>query len=93
MTSELEQAKAEAAAARADLVATADQLQRRLNPTTLADIAMEGAKRKGSAIAADTVLAVRKHPITLGAAVAGISAFLGFNLFRRFFKPSDEHGD
>jgi hypothetical protein len=92
--SELSEARAKAARARADLLLTAHELQQRLTPATLAENAMESAKRKGSALAGEAASAISRRPVTAGAAVAGVTAFLGFNLFKRFFKrPDDEDED
>lgn len=77
---EIAAARIEAERSRARLVATARELQARLNPQTLARNAWSGTKdtvRHKSADAAEgAVDAVRKRPLAFGSAVAAIALFL-----------------
>jgi ElaB/YqjD/DUF883 family membrane-anchored ribosome-binding protein len=69
-------ARIEAERSRARLMATAQELQERLSPRTLAKGAWEGAKDKGAGLAEDAVDAVRARPITTTGIVAAITMFL-----------------
>lgn len=73
---ELVAARLEAERARGRLMETAQRLQARLSPGTLASNAWEGAKEKGADIAENAVDAVRKRPIAATGAVAAIALFL-----------------
>ena len=61
---------------RAQLMATAHQLQDRLSPRTLAKGAWAGAKEKGADLAEDAVDAVRARPLAAGGVVAALTMFL-----------------
>jgi hypothetical protein len=61
---------------RGRLMATAQELQDRLKPGTLARGAWEGAKGKGADLAEDAVDAVRARPLTATGIVAAITMFL-----------------
>jgi hypothetical protein len=91
--SELTQARAEALIRRQRFMATAHELQQQLRPGTIASNVVETAKAKGEAIAEDAIDAVRKRPVAASAAVAGTTALLGFGLFTRFFRHSEQDGD
>lgn len=91
--SELTDARAEAAIRRQRFLGTAHELQQALKPGTIAGNVVESAKAKGEAIAGDAIGAVRKRPVAASAAVAGTTALLGFGLFTRFFRHSEQHGD
>jgi hypothetical protein len=69
-------ARIEAERSRARLMATAQQLQERLSPRTLARDAWQGAKGKGADLAEDAVDAVRARPIATTGIVAAITMFL-----------------
>ncbi len=69
-------ARIEVERARARLVASAQGLQDRLNPKTLARGAWEDAKDKGADLAEDAVDAVRARPYAAGGAVAALTLFL-----------------
>lgn len=69
-------AKVEAERARGRLMETAQQLQVRLSPRTLARDAWEGAKGKSADFAEGAVDAVRKRPIAVTGVVAAIALFL-----------------
>lgn len=69
-------ARIEAERARARLMDSAQDLQARLKPRTLAQNAWEGAKVKGADLAEDAVDAVRKRPIAVTGIVAAIALFL-----------------
>jgi hypothetical protein len=57
-------------------MATAHELQERLNPKTMARDALQGAKEKGADLAEDAVDAVRTHPRAAGGVAAAIALFL-----------------
>ena len=61
---------------RARLMGTAQELQDRLSPKTLAKGAWQGAKEKGADMAEDAVDAVRARPIAATGVVAAITMFL-----------------
>jgi len=69
-------ARIKADRARARLMATAQELQARLNPGTLARDAWEGAKSKGADLAEEAVDAVRNRPYAAGGVLAAIALFL-----------------
>lgn len=69
-------ARIEAGQARTRLIATAQALQARLSPRTLARDTWENAKVKGADLAEDAVDAVRKRPVAAGGVVAAIALFL-----------------
>ena len=91
--SELSQARAEAALRRQRFLTTAHDVQQALRPGTIASNVVENAKAKGEAIAEDAIDAVRKRPVVASAAVAGTTALLGFSLFTRFLRHSEQDGD
>ncbi len=61
---------------RAALIDTARELQVRLQPATLARGAWESAKVKGADLAEEAVDAVKRRPLALGGAAAGLLLFL-----------------
>jgi hypothetical protein len=69
-------AKLRAENARAQLMGTAQELQARLSPKSLAHNAWEGAKLKGADLAEDAVDAVRARPYAAGGVVAALALFL-----------------
>jgi len=69
-------ARAEVERSRARLMSTAQRLQERLSPKTLARGAWEGAKEKGADLAEDAVDAVRARPLAATGVVAAITMFL-----------------
>lgn len=69
-------ARLEVERSRARLMATAQELQERLSPKTLARGAWQGAKEKGADLAEDAVDAVRARPIAATGVVAAITMFL-----------------
>lgn len=73
---EVSAARIEAERARARLMATAQELQDRLSPKTIAKGAWEGAKNKGADLAEDAVDAVRSRPVAATGVVAAITLFL-----------------
>jgi hypothetical protein len=73
---EIVAARAEVERRRARVMATAQQLQDRLSPKTLARNTWEGAKEKGADLAEDAVDAVRARPLAAGGVVAAITMFL-----------------
>ena len=75
-TPEITAARIEAERARAGVMATAQELQDRLSPKTLARDAWEGAKVKGADLAEDAVDAVRARPVAATGAVAAVVLFL-----------------
>ena len=75
-TPEIAAARFRAERARAQLMGTAQRLQTRLSPGTLASNAWQDAKDKGADIAENAVDAVRKRPIAASTVVAAIALFL-----------------
>ncbi|HEY6049033.1 MAG TPA: DUF3618 domain-containing protein [Sphingomicrobium sp.] len=69
-------ARAEVERSRARLMSSAQRLQERLSPKTLARGAWEGAKEKGADLAEDAVDAVRARPLAATGVVAAITMFL-----------------
>lgn len=69
-------AKERASQAQHRMVATFQELQRRVAPKTLARDAWEGAKSKGADLAEDAVDAVRKRPIAATGIAAAVAMFL-----------------
>jgi hypothetical protein len=55
---------------------TAQRLQERISPGTLASNAWQGAKEKGADMAENAVDAVRKRPLAATGVVAAITLFL-----------------
>ena len=66
----------EAERRRARLMDTAQRLQERISPGTLASNAWQGAKEKGADMAENAVDAVRKRPLAATGVVAAITLFL-----------------
>lgn len=69
-------ARIEVERTRASLMETAQDLQARLSPKTLAQNAWEGAKVKGADLAEDAVDAVRRRPLAATGVVAAIAMYL-----------------
>ncbi len=75
-TPEVAAARIKAARERAQLMATARELQERLSPAVLASNAWEGAKTKSADFAEDAVDAIRQRPAIYGGALGAIALFL-----------------
>jgi len=73
---EIAAARIEAERRRARVIATAQELQDRLSPKTLAKGAWQGAKEKGADLAEDAVDAVKARPLAATGVVAAITMFL-----------------
>jgi len=73
---EVAAARSEVERSRSRLMSTAQELQERLSPKTLARGAWEGAKMKGADFAEDAVDAVRSRPYAASGVVAAIAMFL-----------------
>jgi hypothetical protein len=73
---EIAAARYEVERSRARLMGTAQELQERLSPKTLARSTWEGAKMKGADLAEDAVDAVRSRPLATGGVIAAIAMFL-----------------
>ena len=69
-------ARIEVERSRARLMGTAQELQERLSPKTLARDAWQGAKEKGADLAEDAVDAVRSRPYAASGVVAALALFL-----------------
>ena len=69
-------ARIETERARARLMDTAQRLQARISPGTLASNAWQGAKEKGADMAENAVDAVKKRPIAATGVAAAIALFL-----------------
>ena len=75
-TPEIVAARAEVERSRSRVMATAQELQERLSPKTLAKGAWEGAKEKGAGLAEDAVDAVKSRPLATTGVIAAITMFL-----------------
>lgn len=75
-TPEIAAARIEVGRARGRLMATAQEVQERLSPKTLARGAWQGAKEKGADVAENAVDAVRSRPLAATGIVAAITMFL-----------------
>lgn len=75
-TPEITAARAETDRSRSRILATAQELQERLSPKTLAKGAWQGAKEKGADLAENTVDAVRARPLAATGVAAAITMFL-----------------
>jgi ElaB/YqjD/DUF883 family membrane-anchored ribosome-binding protein len=75
-TPEITAARSEVERSRSRVMATAQELQERLSPKTLARDAWQGAKEKGANIAEDAVDAVKSRPLAATGVVAAITMFL-----------------
>lgn len=73
---EVTAAKLKAEHARSQLMGTANRLQTRISPGTLALNAWQDAKDKGADLAENAVDAVRKRPVAATSVVAAIALFL-----------------
>lgn len=69
-------ARVEVERRRAALIATARELQQRLQPRTLAVEAWEKAKNKGADLAEEAVDAVKRRPVAVGGVIAALTLFL-----------------
>jgi ElaB/YqjD/DUF883 family membrane-anchored ribosome-binding protein len=91
------QARGEADAAKARLMATVEEAKARLAPKTLAGHAVQAAKDKSIVVADDTVTAVKEKPAMV-AGIAGATALLIARkpLFRglaRWWRGDDQPDD
>jgi hypothetical protein len=75
-TPQIAAARSEVDRSRARMMATAQELQERLSPSTLARNTWQGAKEKGADLAEDAVDAVRSRPVAAGGVVAAVAMFL-----------------
>ena len=75
-TPEIAAARVEVERTRVRLMATAQELQERVSPKTLARSTWEGAKVKGADLAEDAVDAVRARPLAATGIVAAVAMFL-----------------
>jgi hypothetical protein len=75
-TPEIAAARIEVERSRSRLMSSAQELQERLSPTTLARNTWEGAKSKGADLAEDAVDAVKARPLAATGVVAAITMFL-----------------
>ena len=73
---EVAAARIEAARLRGEVMDSAQRLQARLSPSTLARQTWQGAKEKGADLAEKSVDAVRARPVAAGSVVAAIALFL-----------------
>lgn len=75
-SAEVTAARGEVDRRRAQLIATARELQLRTSPKTLARGAWEGAKEKGAGLAEEAVDAVAKRPVAIGAVATAVALFV-----------------
>lgn len=88
-------ARAEADAARSDLIGNLDRLKTRLSPATLVSEAVESAREKAIDVAEQTVETARARPVLAGSVAGGALLLLArkpiFGLFRRLTRsPAPE---
>lgn len=80
-------ARAEADAARADLIGNLDRLKTRLSPATFVSEVVENAREKAIDVAEQTVETARARPVLAGSVAGGALLLLArkpvFGLFRR----------
>jgi hypothetical protein len=69
-------ARIEVERSRGRLMGTAQELQERISPKTLARNTWQGAKEKGADLAEDAVDAVKARPVAAGGIVAALAMFL-----------------
>ena len=72
----IEAARIEVERSRSQLLGTARELQKRLEPGKLTRDAWQSAKEKGADAVEDAVDAVRKRPYAAGGAVAALALFI-----------------
>ncbi len=84
-TPEMIAARVEAERARARLMGTAQELQVRLSPGTIANNAWAGAKVKGADLAEEAADVVRTRPAMAGGVAAAAGLFLLRNPLRKLF--------
>jgi hypothetical protein len=72
----VEAARIEVERSRARLMTTAQELQERISPKTLAANAWQSAREKGADLAEDAVDVVKARPVAAGGAVAALTLFL-----------------
>ncbi len=75
-TPEIAAARVDVERSRSKVIATAQELQDRLSPKTLAKGAWQGAKEKGADLAEDAVDAVKSRPLAATGVVAAVTLFL-----------------
>jgi hypothetical protein len=75
-TPEIAAARSEVERRRGRVMATAQEIQERLSPKTLARGAWQGAKEKGADLAEDAVDAVKARPLATTGVIAAITMFL-----------------
>jgi len=75
-TPEISAAREEVERSRARVMATAQELQERLSPKSIARNTWQGAKEKGADLAEDAVDAVKSRPLAATGVVAAITMFL-----------------
>lgn len=75
-TPEIAAARIEVERSRSRVLATAQEIQERLSPKTLARGAWQGAKERGADLAEDAVDAVKSRPLAATGVVAAITMFL-----------------
>jgi hypothetical protein len=91
---EIGKAQAQVALAKARLLDTAQELQRRLKPDELVRGAMEGVREKSAEFAEDAVAAMRARPAASAGAMAAVIGLLFrkplTGLVRRWFSHRNE---
>ena len=75
-TPEISAAREEVERSRARVMATAQELQERLSPKSIARNTWQGAKEKGADLAEDAVDAVKARPLATTGLIAAITMFL-----------------
>lgn len=91
--SDVDLAQSEVDSARGRLMATIEQVQQKIAPSTLVDEALEQVKTRSTDLARSTGQLVRERPATVAAAAAGIGLLLAAKPLSRLFagrKPAAE---
>lgn len=83
--SDVDLAQSEVDSARGRLLATVEQIQQRISPSTLVDEALDQVKTRSEDIARSATAAVRKRPATAAATASGLTMMLLAKPLSAFF--------
>jgi ElaB/YqjD/DUF883 family membrane-anchored ribosome-binding protein len=91
--SDVDVAQSEVDSARGRLMATVEQIQQRIAPSTLMDEALEQVKTRSSELAQSAGKVVRDRPATVAATAAGIGLLLAAKPLSRLFGRTKPDAD
>jgi ElaB/YqjD/DUF883 family membrane-anchored ribosome-binding protein len=91
--SDVDVAQSEVDSARGRLMATVEQIQQRVAPSTLMDEAIEQVKTRSAEFAQSAGQAVRERPATVAATAAGIGLLLAAKPLSRLFGKRNAEPD